>query len=85
MRYKFSINTDDYVCGKCSKKNWEAGTRNDYMLTINGCRQNTMTIQANCLNGTLSSYQRTKLPTGTDFAVLTDPNTYLPTEFLWDT
>lgn len=36
MRYKFSINTDDYVCGKCSKRNWEAGTRNDYMLTING-------------------------------------------------
>lgn len=27
-------------------------------------------------------YQRTKLPTGTDFAVLTDPNTYLPTRLL---
>ena len=35
-RYKMVINTDSYVCGKCSKKNWEPGTRNDYMLAING-------------------------------------------------
>ena len=35
-QYKMTINTDKYVCSKCSRKNWEAGTRNDYMLTING-------------------------------------------------
>ena len=35
-RYKMTINTDKYVCGKCSKKDWEPGTRNDYMLAING-------------------------------------------------
>ena len=31
-----TINTDNYKCGRCSKKNWEPGTRNDYMITING-------------------------------------------------
>ena len=31
-----TINTDNYKCGRCSKKNWEHGTRNDYMITING-------------------------------------------------
>ena len=35
-RYKVTINTDSYKCGRCSKKNWEPGTRNDYMLAING-------------------------------------------------
>lgn len=35
-RYKMTINTDTYRCGRCSKKNWESGTRNDYMITING-------------------------------------------------
>lgn len=35
-RYKMIINTDTYKCGRCSKKNWEAGTRNDYMIAING-------------------------------------------------
>lgn len=35
-KYKVTINTDKYICGKCSKKNWEPGTRNDYMLAING-------------------------------------------------
>ena len=35
-RYKMRINTDEYLCEKCSKKNWEPGTRNDYMLAING-------------------------------------------------
>ena len=36
MRYRVTVNTEKYVCGRCSKKNWEAGTRNDYMLAING-------------------------------------------------
>ena len=36
MRYRITINTDSYKCGRCSKKNWEPGTRNDYMLAING-------------------------------------------------
>lgn len=35
-RYKMTINTDTYKCGRCSKKNWETGTRNDYMIAING-------------------------------------------------
>lgn len=35
-RYKMVIRTDSYICGRCSKKNWEPGTRNDYMLAING-------------------------------------------------
>lgn len=35
-KYKMTINTDNYKCGRCSKKNWEAGTRNDYMIAING-------------------------------------------------
>lgn len=38
-RYKMEINTDSYVCGRCSKKNWEPGTRNDYMLAINGIKR----------------------------------------------
>ncbi len=36
MRYRVTVNTEKYVCGRCSKKNWEVGTRNDYMLSING-------------------------------------------------
>ena len=36
MKYKVVINTDAYECQKCSKKHWEPGTMNDYMLTING-------------------------------------------------
>lgn len=35
MRYRITINTDSYKCSKCSKDNWEPGTRNDYMLAIN--------------------------------------------------
>lgn len=35
-RYKMTINTDSYKCARCSKKSWEAGTRNDYMIAING-------------------------------------------------
>lgn len=35
-RYKMIVNTDEYKCAACSRKNWEPGTRNDYMLAING-------------------------------------------------
>lgn len=35
-RYRMTINTDSYKCAKCSRKNWEPGTRNDYMIAING-------------------------------------------------
>ena len=35
-RYRVKINTDSYKCKRCSKKNWEPGTMNDYMLAING-------------------------------------------------
>ena len=34
--YKVTINTDEYVCMKCSKKNWEPGTMNDFMIALNG-------------------------------------------------
>lgn len=37
-RYRFTINTDSYRCARCSVKNWEPGTRNDYMISINGKR-----------------------------------------------
>ena len=36
MAYKVVINTDKYKCSRCSKNNWEPGTRNDYMIAING-------------------------------------------------
>lgn len=35
-RYKVSINTDAYKCFPCSKKNWEPGTMNDFMIALNG-------------------------------------------------
>lgn len=35
-RYKVIINTDSYKKKRCSKKNWEPGTMNDYMEAING-------------------------------------------------
>lgn len=38
-KYKMTINTDSYKCARCSKKNWESGTRNDYMLAINGIKR----------------------------------------------
>ncbi len=34
--YRITINNSAYKCAPCSMKNWEAGTRNDYMLAING-------------------------------------------------
>jgi hypothetical protein len=34
-RYKMTINTNEYKLRTCSKKNWEPGTRNDYMIAIN--------------------------------------------------
>ena len=44
-RYKVIINTDSYKCGKCSKKNWEPGTRNDYMIAINGITRTLYNIR----------------------------------------
>ena len=38
-KYKIIINTDSYKCKSCSKTNWEPGTRNDYMLAINGLKR----------------------------------------------
>lgn len=68
-RYRVKINTDSYKCKRCSKKNWEPGTMNDYMLAINGI---TRTIYAkreliwqlelfrgeSFLTGLLSEYDR---------------------------
>jgi hypothetical protein len=36
MPYKVSINTESYKPMRCSDKNWEAGTINDYMEALNG-------------------------------------------------
>lgn len=44
-RYKMTINTDAYKCGRCSKKNWEPGTRNDYMIAINGIKRTLNSIK----------------------------------------
>ena len=35
-RYRVEINTDSYVLHRASKKNWEPGTVNDFMLALNG-------------------------------------------------
>lgn len=35
-RYHVSINTDGYTSLRCSKKNWEPGTINDFIHAING-------------------------------------------------
>lgn len=34
--YKVTINTDSYKKRRCSKKNWEPGTLNDFMAALNG-------------------------------------------------
>lgn len=36
MSYKVTINTEAYKPRRCSEKNWEPGTMNDYMAAING-------------------------------------------------
>ena len=38
-RYRMTINTSKYVCRRCSERNWEVGTRNDYMTAINGIKR----------------------------------------------
>lgn len=35
-RYRMTIDTSKYKLGACDEKNWEPGTRNDYMVAING-------------------------------------------------
>lgn len=44
-RYKVTINTDTYVLKSCSKKNWEPGTMNDFMLAINGWKSTENNLQ----------------------------------------
>lgn len=36
MSYRVSIDTSSYKDRKCSEKNWEPGTMNDFMHAING-------------------------------------------------
>lgn len=36
MAYKVRIDTSEYKNMKCSQKNWEPGTMNDFMRAING-------------------------------------------------
>ena len=44
-RYQAIINTDDYKLMPCSKKNWEAGTINDFILAINGWKSTERSLQ----------------------------------------
>lgn len=44
-RYQAVINTDGYKLMPCSKKNWEAGTINDFMLAINGWKSTERSLQ----------------------------------------
>lgn len=44
-KYEFSVNTDKYICHRCSKRNWEPGTVNDYMLAINGIKRTLNSLQ----------------------------------------
>ena len=44
-KYRFSVNTDKYICNRCSQRNWEPGTVNDYMLAINGIKRTLNSIQ----------------------------------------
>jgi predicted transcriptional regulator len=43
--YKISIDTNNYKNLKCSKKNWENGTVNDYMNALNGWNRKVNDIQ----------------------------------------
>lgn len=36
MAYRFTVNTDSYKDMRCSEKNWEPGTLNDFMHALNG-------------------------------------------------
>ena len=36
MAYKVRIDTSKYKDRRCSQKNWEPGTMNDFMHAING-------------------------------------------------
>ena len=36
MAYRFTVNTESYKDMRCSEKNWEPGTLNDFMHTLNG-------------------------------------------------
>jgi len=44
MSYKCVINTNAYELQRCSRKNWEPGTVNDFMVALNGwnCVERTL-------------------------------------------
>ena len=44
-KYQFTLNTDSYICHSCSKKNWEPGMKNDYMLAINGITRSLRSLR----------------------------------------
>jgi len=43
--YKVIINTDKFTHFRCSKKNWEPGTINDFMTAINGWKSTERSLQ----------------------------------------
>lgn len=44
-KYRVTVNTSAYKCARCDEKNWEPGTRNDYMLAINGITRTLYSIR----------------------------------------
>lgn len=44
-RYHVTINTDGFVLFPCSKKNWEPGTINDFIQSINGWKSTEHSLQ----------------------------------------
>lgn len=44
-RYHVMINTDGFVLFPCSKKNWEPGTINDFIQSINGWKSTERSLQ----------------------------------------
>lgn len=45
-RYKVTIDTTNYVHQKCSVKNWEPGTVNDFMYALNGWHTTEYSLKA---------------------------------------
>ena len=43
--YKVLINMDGFIHFSCSKKNWEPGTINDFMMGINGWKSTEHSLQ----------------------------------------
>ena len=45
MAYRIEVDTSKYKNRKCSEKNWEPGTMNDYMHAINGWKHRETSLK----------------------------------------